>query len=270
MKITYYGHSCFSAEINGKHLLFDPFVTPNPLAKEVDIKKIKADYIFVSHGHFDHIADAVAIAHQTNATVLSNYEIAAWLGKNGVQNALPLNPGGTYVSDDFRVKCVNAIHSSSFSDGTYAGSAGGFVVESAGANFYYSGDTALTLDMKLISETTELRFAVLCIGGTLTTDANDAIRAAGLLECESVMGVHYDTFPPIKIDHVAAKERFRSKGLTLHLLPIGGSQDFLIGKDPHAACVFTLNRLQNGTLRDGTTNEVSKLLDCSGNVGVPG
>jgi len=226
MKITYYGHSCFAAEIHGKNLLFDPFITQNSLAKAIDIKKIKADYIFVSHAHFDHIADAVTIANQTGATVISNYEMTSWLGKNGVKNAQPLNPGGTYSSDFGRVKCVNAIHSSSFEDGTYGGGAGGFVVESAESNFYYSGDTALTLDMQLISETTKLKFAVLCIGGTLTMDVDDAIRAAGLLKCKDVMGVHYDTFPAIKIDHDFAKEKFRSKGLTLHLLPIGDAEEF--------------------------------------------
>ena len=223
MKIAYYGHSTFAAEINGKNLLFDPFITQNPLAEAADIKKIKADYIFVSHAHFDHITDAAAIADQTGATVVSNFEVISWLGKNGVKNTRPLNPGGTYSSEFGRVKCVNAIHSSSLPDGTYGGSAGGFVVESADANFYYSGDTALTLDM---SETTKLKFAVLCIGGNLTMDIDDAIRAADLLQCKDVMGVHYDTFPLITIDHAAAKEKFRSKGLTLHLLPIGGTQDF--------------------------------------------
>ncbi len=97
MKITYYGHSCFAAEINGKRLLFDPFIIQNPLAKAVDIKNIKADYIFVSHAHFDHMADAAAIANQTNATVISNYEMTSWFGKNGVKNTHPLNPGGTYL-----------------------------------------------------------------------------------------------------------------------------------------------------------------------------
>jgi L-ascorbate metabolism protein UlaG (beta-lactamase superfamily) len=226
MKITYYGHSCFAAEIKGKHLMFDPFITQNPLAEAVDVKKIKADYIFVSHAHFDHIADAAAIANQTGATLISNYEVVTWLGKNGVKSVQPLNPGGSYSSHFGRAKCVNAIHSSSLPDGAYGGSAGGFVVESADANFYYSGDTALTLDMKLISETTKLKFAVLCIGGTLTMDIDDAIRTADFLQCKEVMGVHYDTFPPIKIDHAAAKEKFRSKGLTLHLLRIGDTQDF--------------------------------------------
>src|SRR5215469_12894922 len=96
MKITYYGHSCFAAEIAGKHLLFDPFITQNPLAKSVDVKKIKADYILITHAHDDHLADVVSLAKQTGATVIANFEVAEWLGKNGVNNAHPLNPGGSY------------------------------------------------------------------------------------------------------------------------------------------------------------------------------
>src|SRR5580658_8912573 len=226
MKLTYYGHSCFKVEINKKHLLFDPFITRNPLAKAVDIKTIRADHIFVSHAHYDHIADAVTIAKQTGATVISNIEIVGWLGKNGLKNVQPLNPGGAYLADFGEARCVNAIHSSSFEDGSYGGGASGFVLESPEGNFYYSGDTALTLDMKLVSEATKLRFAVLCIGGTLTMDAGGAIRTANLLQCKEVIGVHYDTFPQIKIDHSAAKDAFHSAGLTLHLLPIGSSQDF--------------------------------------------
>src|SRR5260370_39910146 len=151
------------------------------------------------HGHYDHLTEPAAIAKQTGATVISNFEIPSWVDKNGVKNAQPLNPGGTYSSDIGRVKCVNAIHSSSMPDGTYGGSPGGFVVESTDGNFYYSGDTGLTLDMKLISETTKLKFAVLCIGGNLTMDIDDAIRDADLLQCKNVMGVHYDYFPLIKI-----------------------------------------------------------------------
>jgi L-ascorbate metabolism protein UlaG (beta-lactamase superfamily) len=226
MKITYYGHACFAAEISGKHLLFDPFITQNPLAKVVDVKKIKADYILVSHAHDDHLADACDLANQTGATVIANFEVTEWLGKEGVKKTHPLNPGGSFSLPFGRAKLVNAIHSSSFSDGTYGGSAGGFVVESSEGNFYYSGDTALTLDMKLISETTKLKFAVLCIGGNFTMDLEDAIRAAGLVQCKDVIGVHYDTFPPIKIDHAAAKEKFKAKGLNLHLLPIDGTQEF--------------------------------------------
>ena len=226
MKITYYGHACFGAEVAGKHLLFDPFIAQNPLAKSVDVKKIKADYILVSHGHDDHLADAAEIAGHTGATVIANFEVAEWLAKNGVEKTHGMNPGGSYPLPFGRARFVHSIHSSSLPDGSYGGVPGGFVVESLEGNFYFSGDTALTMDMKLIGEATKLKFLVLCIGGNYTMDADDAIRAAGFLQCKEVMGVHYDTFPPIKIDHAAAQEKFRAKGLTLHLLPIGGTQDF--------------------------------------------
>jgi L-ascorbate metabolism protein UlaG (beta-lactamase superfamily) len=226
MKITYYGHACFGAEIAGQHLLFDPFITQNPLAKSVDVKKIKADYILVSHAHDDHLADAADIANRTGATLISNFEVVEWFAKNGVKKTHGLNPGGSFPLLFGRAKFVHSIHSSSLPDGSYGGVPGGFVVESPEGNFYFSGDTALTLDMKLISETTKLKFLILCVGGNFTMDVDDAIRAAGFLQCKEIMGVHYDTFPPIKIDHAAAKETFRSKGLTLHLLPIGGTHDF--------------------------------------------
>ena len=226
MKITYYGHSCFAAEISGKHLLFDPFITGNPLAEAVDVKKIKADYILVSHAHDDHLGDAVEIAARTGAPIITNFEVAEWLIKKGIRKVHHLNPGGSCRFDFGRAKFVLAVHSSSLPDGSYGGAAGGFVVESPEANFYFSGDTALTLDMKLISEVTKLKFLILCIGGNFTMDVDDAIRAAHLLQCKEIMGVHYDTFSPIKIDHAAAKEKFHAAGLTLHLLPIGGTHNF--------------------------------------------
>lgn len=226
MKITYYGHACFGAEIGGKHILFDPFIAQNPLAKSVDVKKIRADYILVTHAHDDHLADAADIAGRTGATVVANFEVSEWLCKNGVKKTHGVNPGGSFLFDGSRAKFVHSIHSSSFPDGSYGGTAGGFIVESTEGNFYYSGDTALTLDMKLFGEMTRFQFLVLCIGGNYTMDVDDAIRAAGLLQCREIVGVHYDTFPPIKIDHRAAVEKFRAEGLALHLLPIGGSKDF--------------------------------------------
>src|SRR5208337_4064420 len=128
--------------------------------------------------------------------IISNYEITVWFGKQGLEKVHPLNHGGAHNFDFGRVKLVNAVHSSSFSDGTYAGNPGGFVVESAEGNFYYSGDTALTMDMKLIGESTPLAFAALCLGGNYTMDASDALKAAQLLNCNQVLGVHFDTFPP--------------------------------------------------------------------------
>ena len=225
MIVTYYGHACFAAEIGGKTLLFDPFVSPNPLAAAIKVDSLKADYILLSHGHADHVADAARIAKRTGARVIAPFEVANWLEKQGAK-VQPVNPGGGPTLDVCRVKFVNAVHSSSLPDGSYGGVPGGFVISSDEGNFYYSGDTALTRDMELIGEAERLTFAVLCIGGNFTMDVDDAIRAAEMVRCENVLGVHYDTFPPIKIDHEQALCKFKAAGKRLHLLPIGASHKF--------------------------------------------
>jgi L-ascorbate metabolism protein UlaG (beta-lactamase superfamily) len=226
MKVTYYGHSCFAAQVANKALLFDPFITGNELAKAIDVDKVPADYILISHGHADHMADAAVIAKRTGATIVSNYEVTVWFGKQGLTRTHPLNHGGGWRFDFGRVKFVNAIHSSSLPDGTYGGNPGGFVVESDEGNFYYSGDTALTMDMKLIGESTPLRFAALCIGDNFTMGIDDAIRAAQYVRCKEVLGLHYNTFPPIQIDPPAAVERFDAAHQHLHLLLPGESHNF--------------------------------------------
>ena len=226
MKVTYYGHACFSAAVGGKNLLFDPFITQNPLAKSVDVKKIEADYILVSHGHDDHLADVVEIAKRTGATVIANFEVGEWLAKKGAKKVHAMNPGGDFDFNFGRVKMVSAIHSSSMPDGTYGGSPGGIVVESGDGNFYFSGDTALTYDMKLIGEAMKLKFAALCIGGNFTMGADDAVRAAEFVKCNEILGVHYDTFPQIKIDHAAAQQKFKASGRTLRLLQVGEAREF--------------------------------------------
>jgi len=226
MKVTYYGHACISVEAKGKTLLFDPFITPNELAKDVNVAALPADYILISHGHVDHVADAAAIARRTGATVIANYEITVWLNNKGVAKTWPLNHGGSAQFDFGRAKFVNAIHSSSLPNGTYGGNPGGFVVETAEGNFYFSGDTALTMDMKLIGEATRLKFAALCLGDTFTMGVEDAIKAAEFIRCDEILGIHYDTFPPIKIDHDAAARKFSAAGKKLHLLSIGGSHVF--------------------------------------------
>ncbi len=225
MKVTYYGHSCFATQINGRTLLFDPFITGNDLARHIDVKQIPADFILISHGHSDHIGDAADIARRTGATIISNFEITQWFGKQGLTKTHPLNHGGGHRFDFGRVKFVNAIHSSGLPDGTYGGNPGGFVVESAQGNFYYSGDTALTLDMTLVGESVKLRFAALCIGDNFTMDCDDALKAADYVKCTEILGLHFDTFPPIQIDHEAAKTKFKSAGKQLHLLKPGESRD---------------------------------------------
>ncbi len=226
MKVTYYGHACFAAQVANKQLLFDPFITGNELAKAIDVKKVPADYILVSHGHMDHMADVADIANRTGATIISNYEVTVWFGKQGLQKTHPLNHGGGYRFDFGRVKFVNAIHSSSLPDGAYGGNPGGFVVESNEGNFYYAGDTALTMDMKLIGESTKLAFAALPIGDNFTMGVEDAVKAADFVRCSEVLGLHYNTFPPIKIDSAAAIEKFKAAGKRLHLLSPGECHEF--------------------------------------------
>lgn len=227
MKLTYYGHSCFAVEVAGQELLFDPFIRPNPLAKHIDVTAITADFIFVSHGHGDHIDDCVEIAQATGARVICSYEIHEWLNKRGITNTHPMNAGGKWDFGKFIVKCTIAQHSSGLPDGSYGGNPLGFIVMSPEGNFYYSGDTALTLDMQLIPRWAKLKFAVLPIGDNFTMGATDAVECARMIQCRTIIGVHYDTVPAfIKIDHEAAKKTFADAGMQLHLIPIGDSVDF--------------------------------------------
>lgn len=226
MKVTYYGQSCLLVEISGTKLLFDPFITPNDLARDIDVDEIKTDYVLISHGHDDHIYDADTVLHKTGAKLISNYEVANYFEEKGFKKIHPMNHGGGFDFDFGRVTYTTAIHSSSFPDGSYAGNPGGFVIESESGNFYFSGDTALTMDMKLIGEKFDLSWAALCIGDNFTMGAADAAIVANFVGVEKVLGVHYDTFPPIEIDHDEAKKTFSEKGVELVLLPIGESGEF--------------------------------------------
>mgnify|MGYP002622010874 CR=1 FL=1 len=224
MKITYLGHSCFTVEVQGKILLFDPFISPNPLAEgKVNAGSIKADYILISHGHEDHVADAVSIAKRTGAKCICSWEIHAWLNKQGVSNTHPMNTGGKWIFDFGKVKCVAASHSSGLPDGTYGGNPMGFIVESNGKHFYYAGDTALTYDMKLIGEYRKLDFAFLPIGDNFTMGVDNAIIATDFIKCRDIIGMHYDTFGFIKIDKEDAVKKFQGAGASLTLMEIGQS-----------------------------------------------
>lgn len=226
MKITYYGHSCFSVRSGGKTLLFDPFIRPNPLAASVDVESLRPDYILLSHGHADHVADTEEIAKRSGATLIGNYEVLQWFGAKGLEKIRPMNSGGGCDLDIGRVTYTPALHSSSMPDGTYGGQPGGFRVETPDGAFYYSGDTALTYDIKLVAAAGPIKFAALCIGDNFTMGVNDAVTAAGWLGCKEILGVHYDTFPPITIDHEVAKKAFGKEGKNLHLLTPGDEREF--------------------------------------------
>ncbi len=221
MHLTYYGHSCFSVTVNDKKLLFDPFITGNELARHIDVDTIEADYILLSHGHSDHVADVESIARRTGATLIAAYEVAMWFAAKGLEKYHPMNTGGKWAFDFGTVKCVNAVHSSSLPDGVYGGNPMGFIIINDEQNFYYSGDTALTLDMQLIPVFAELDFAILPVGDNFTMGMEDAVQAAKMIQSKTVIAVHYDTFGFIKIDHKKTVDLFKSNDLELRMPAIG-------------------------------------------------
>lgn len=221
MQTTYYGHSCFMIQIDGTILLFDPFLTGNDKAAAIDIKALKPDFILISHGHGDHIGDTVEIAKHSGATVISNFEIANWLNKQGVDKTIDLNLGGSAELPFGKAQLVPAWHSSDLPDGTPAGTAGGFIVTHPGGVFYFSGDTALFNEMKLFSRRHDITRAFLCLGDHYTMGVEDAAVAADFLKCDDIIGMHFDTFPPIEIDHTHAFDIFAKAGKKLILPKIG-------------------------------------------------
>ncbi len=226
MRLTYYGHACFLLDTQGRRILFDPFIRPNPLAAHVDVDSIEADYILVTHGHADHVADAVEIAKRTGAMVVSNFEIVNWFAGQGISNGHPMNHGGRWTFDFGEVKYVNAVHTSSMPDGSYGGAPGGFVISNDEGTLYHAGDTALTCDMKLLSEEYQVTRALLPIGDNFTMGVRDAVSAAGFIGCSEIIGMHYDTFDVIRIDHESARRAFESAGRNLTLMEIGQTMEW--------------------------------------------
>ncbi len=223
MKFTWFGQSTFIVEFGGKKLLFDPALSANPLAKDLNIEDLEADYILISHAHGDHVADLEKVVDRTKATLISNYEIVSYYGAKGY-NGHPMNHGGKWTFDFGTVKYVNAVHSSLFPDGTNGGNPGGFVVWGEEGCFYFAGDTALTYDMKLIPLTCpKLDVALLPIGDNFTMGFEDATIASDFVECDKIIGCHFDSFPYIEIDHTKAKDAFSKKGKELILLGLGES-----------------------------------------------
>ena len=209
-QITWFGHNCWSIETAGTTILLDPFLDESPTAP-VKAADVKADFLLVSHGHFDHIADAVAVANRTGATVLANYEVGSWLGKQGVagEKIIGMNPGGGIEQPFGHVKFTIAHHSSSLPDGSYGGVPGGFLLKLADARVYFACDTALFLDMKLIAAG-GLDLAVLPIGDLFTMGPEDSIDAIKFLNPQRVAPCHYNTWPPIAQDAAAWAQQVRS------------------------------------------------------------
>lgn len=220
MQYTYYGQSCFLLQTASKKFLFDPFISQNPLAKDIDLAKIEADYILVSHGHGDHIGDLVELAKQTQATVIAVPEIIGWIMKKGVEHVHPMNYG-KHKFDFGTVRMVWATHSSGLPDDSYGGNPVGFVLEIEDKQIYFAGDTGLTLEMKLLPELYHLNYAILPIGGNYTMDVDDAVIASNYINCDKIIGVHFDTFPVIEIDSQQAIESFKRAHKLLLLPKVG-------------------------------------------------
>jgi len=222
MEIYYLGHGCIQVNTMGKILLIDPFITPNPLAANIDIEQLKPDYILLTHGHEDHVADAEVIAKNSGAKIIANFEIVSWYEKKGIEGH-PMNHGGQWQFDFGKLKMVNAVHSSVLPDGTYGGNPAGFVMSNNEATIYIAGDTALHQDMKLIPTFFNLDVAILPIGDNFTMGIDEAIVASQFVEVNKVLGMHFDTFPYIEINKERAVESFKNKGIELILLDIGSS-----------------------------------------------
>lgn len=222
MTITYYGHSCFLIEAGGKKILIDPFVTGNPLAAGIDVNSLRCDYIFPTHAHGDHIGDLETVANNNpDVLIVGIWEIHDHYSKKGYKTH-PMNKGGWWTFDFGRVKMVNAVHSSSFPDGSYGGEPVGYVFDTPDGVLYVAGDTALHTDMQLIPQTCPpLDAAILPIGSNFTMDVHDAVIASGFIDCSRIIGCHYDSFGFIKIDQQAAWMAFAEKGKELVLLGIG-------------------------------------------------
>jgi len=224
MKITFLGHASLLIEVANKSIIVDPFITANEKAKHIDVNSLKADYILLTHAHEDHILDAETIAKNNKAIIISNFEIVTHYGKLGIEGH-PMNHGGTWHFDFGRLTMVNAIHSSSFPDGSYGGNSAGFVLETKEGNVYIAGDTALHLDMKLISIQCRLDLAVLPIGDNFTMGIDSAIIAADFVECDRILAYHFDTFGYIEINHEYAIQKFKKKNKELIILEVGNSID---------------------------------------------
>ncbi len=206
IELTWLGHGSWSLKIDEHTVLIDPFLNDSPTAP-VKADDVEANFILVSHGHFDHVADVAGIANRTGATVVSNYEIATWFAnEHGVQNTIGMNLGGGVDLPFGRVKLTLAHHSSQLPDGSYGGNPSGLLLTIEGKTIYFACDTALFYDMKLIGKA-GVDLAIVPIGDMFTMGVDDSIEAIKLIAPKQVAPAHYNTWPPIEQDAATWADR---------------------------------------------------------------
>ena len=225
VKVTFIGHSCFLIESGEHKLLIDPYLTGNPVAKASEDQK-KADFVLVTHGHGDHLGDAIGIARENKATIISNFEICAYCGNQGVAKTHPLHIGGGNNFPFGYAKLTIAHHGSTLGDTMqYGGSPAGFIIRTGGKVIYHAGDTGLFLDMKLIGELDSIDLAMVPIGGNFTMDIPDAIKAVEFLKPKKAMPMHYNTFDLISCDPKEFVKGIKPQGVEGIVLDFGESYE---------------------------------------------
>jgi L-ascorbate metabolism protein UlaG (beta-lactamase superfamily) len=210
MEIKFHGQSCFELSEGEARVLTDPFLKPNNPVAVATAEDVDPTHILISHGHADHVADAAAVAKRTGAPLVAIVELANWFGEQGVENVVDPNFGGTVSFDWGWVKLVPAWHTNTTPDGTACGPPAGLLINIGGKTIYFAGDTCLFGDMKLIAERDPVDIFIAPIGGHYTMDRHDAVVACQFVGAETVIPMHYDTFPPIETDSAAFKSDVES------------------------------------------------------------
>jgi L-ascorbate metabolism protein UlaG (beta-lactamase superfamily) len=211
MKIRFLGQSCFELSAGDARVIVDPFLKPNNPVSPVSADELDATHVLITHGHADHIADAVAVAAKNDAPTVAIVELAKWLGEQGVANTIDPNLGGTVEFDWGWARMVQAFHTNTTPDSVAVGQAAGWVINIGGKTVYHTGDTCLFGDMRLIAERTPPDVALMPIGGHYTMDRHDAVAAAELIGAPTVIPMHYNTFPVIEADAEAFKADVESR-----------------------------------------------------------